>query len=161
MDNDFLEKEIWTHNDIELMGWHDCIVHAVSFDDDQFKLLFDIDYILKWETQDTNDTSYKFWVSPATLVFENVWDLNMSLQSSLELIIDQVIVGAKAIRPKNASHLPNQLERDWTIELNNGDISFKSIGFKLFIRNEPILIDVQSFKLTERGGVSFETKAFK
>ena len=42
-----LEKTIWTDTDFEQMNWHDCPIHAFSFNDN-FELLLDIDYIFKW-----------------------------------------------------------------------------------------------------------------
>lgn len=44
----------------------------------RFKLLFDIDYIFKWVGPE-EDGYYRFWISPATLIFENVYDVNIDL----------------------------------------------------------------------------------
>jgi hypothetical protein len=42
-----LEKWIWSIGYYEKMGRHDCRIHAVAFDEFNFKVLFDIDYIFK------------------------------------------------------------------------------------------------------------------
>ena len=62
-----LEKFLWTDHDFENMDWHDCKLFAISFGDN-FQLLLDIDYIFKWVQ---TGKTFKFWVSPCTLVFEN------------------------------------------------------------------------------------------
>ncbi|HWZ22054.1 MAG TPA: hypothetical protein VNW06_05340, partial [Cytophagaceae bacterium] len=60
-----LEKKIFTEEDFDIMGWHDSLIHGISFGDN-FQFLFDIDYIFKWVLEDKH---YMFWVSPCTLVF--------------------------------------------------------------------------------------------
>ena len=58
------------------MGWHDACVHAVAVEDDgRSRLLLDLDYIVNWVKPQPPETSWRFSVAPATLVFENVWDL--------------------------------------------------------------------------------------
>jgi hypothetical protein len=44
-----LEKWVWSHHDFDVMGWHDATVHAFALVPEQFELLLDIDYIVKWE----------------------------------------------------------------------------------------------------------------
>ncbi|MEQ8198297.1 MAG: hypothetical protein ABRQ27_09870, partial [Clostridiaceae bacterium] len=58
-----VEKWVWTTNDFEKMGWHDCKIHAMAFDELNFKILFDIDYIFKW-VEPGEDERYHFWISP-------------------------------------------------------------------------------------------------
>jgi hypothetical protein len=49
-----LEKATWTDADFEVMGWHDCRIHALSIgehDDDVFppaRVMLDLDYIVRW-----------------------------------------------------------------------------------------------------------------
>ena len=150
-----LTKSLWTEEDFDTMGWHDSLIYAISFGDN-FQLLFDIDYIFKWVL---TGKTYHFWVSPCTLVFENVWDLKLDLEcSGIEIEIDDV-TRENPQRPKNADHIGRDIEMDWFIETQQGTISFKSIGYKQYVRQLPRYLSTQTIERTERGGISFETKA--
>ncbi|MEC0226441.1 hypothetical protein [Paenibacillus alba] len=70
-------KNLWNDEDFDNMNWHDCKVYGIGFDDDKYKLVFDIDYILDWVKPEKDNIYFKFWVAPSTLVFENVYDLNI------------------------------------------------------------------------------------
>ena len=71
-----LERCVWTDADFEAMGWHDSCVHAVAVEDDGWsRLLLDLDYIVGIVRPEPPETALRFSVAPATLVFENVWDL--------------------------------------------------------------------------------------
>ena len=65
------------------MGWHDNKIHAISFNDESSELSFDIDHIGKWVIK---KKAYQFWLVPATLVFRNVYDINIATDS-LNLVI--------------------------------------------------------------------------
>lgn len=145
--------KIFSQSDFVKKGWHDCKIHAVSFNTNEFKLLFDIDYILEWVNQE-NSNNYKFKVSPATLIFENVWDLTFSAEYDLNLRIEN-IDKRNPHKPKN-NDLKEKHEFDWTIELGNGEISFKSIGFKQYLRGEIIETEHQELNVNNRGGISFD-----
>lgn len=150
-----MEKLIWNESDFEKMGWHDCKIYALAFKDEDFELMLDIDYILKWVNPEGSKTHFKFWVAPATLVFRNVWDLKIDLESSLNLEI-QDLHRENPRSPKNVNHVEESTEYDWKIETHNGEITFKSVGFKLYLRNDPVLLDTQKIEQKERGGISFE-----
>jgi hypothetical protein len=147
-----LEKNAWTESDFELMGWHDSHIYAISFAEN-FQLQFDIDYIFKWVL---TGKKYKFWVSPCTLVFENVYDVKFDLECSTpELDIDDII-RENPQRPKNADHIKREIEFDWIIETQQGTISFKSVGYKQYVRKLPRFTNVQYFGTAERDGFSFD-----
>jgi hypothetical protein len=76
-----IEKPVWTEADFEQMGWHDVHVHAVAFRPQIFELWLDMDYIFRWVDPHDGETHYSFWVAPATLVFENVYDLKFDIES--------------------------------------------------------------------------------
>jgi hypothetical protein len=59
--------------------------------------------------------------------------------------------------PRNKEILPDSLEYDWTIELQEGEITFRSIGFDLYCRSLPRRTNMQCLSLEERGGFSFST----
>lgn len=133
-----LEKWLWTESDFEIMGWHDARVYAIAFAPEKFEIIFDIDYILKWVHPKQNETSFSFWVSPATLAFENVYDVEFDIGSyngGLEIdAIKRESVGA----PKNAQCIEKKEEWIWTIECQEGEIKFRSVGYKQHIRAEPV-----------------------
>ena len=148
------EKTAWTDENFEEMGWHDCKIYAMSFNSERFELIFDIDYILQSVDPEKDNANYSFWISPATLIFGNVYDINMNIYST-DLEILDISKGNSAI-PKNVNHIDTLIEYDWTIETSTGEITFKSIGYRQVMRKPPKLYDRQSIGLLERGGVSFE-----
>jgi len=151
-----LEKTLWTETDFELMSWHDCPIHALSFDK-EYKILLDIDYIFSWVLM-KNKRKYKFWISPCTLVFENVYDI--TFESDHTTIIIDNISRENPQRPKNAEYLNKDLEYDWIIETTAGEISFKSVGFKQYVRQTPVLVGTQELDFEIRNGISFNRKNF-
>lgn len=134
-----LEKWLWTENDFEIMGWHDARVYAIAFSPEKFEIAFDIDYILQWVHPKQNETFFSFWVSPATLVFGNIYDIEFKVDSySGGLEIDAITresIGA----PRNAQCTGKNEEWAWTIECQEGEIKFRSTGYKQYLRAEPVL----------------------
>jgi hypothetical protein len=119
-----LEKWLWTESDFEVMGWHDSNVYAVAFSREKFEIAFDIDYIFQWVHPRQNETCFSFWVSPATLVFKNVYDVEFHIESydgGLEIdFINRECVGT----PRNAQHIEKNEEWIWNIECQEGQIKF-------------------------------------
>ena len=76
-----LEKWIWTEADFERMGWHDSKIYALAFSPETFELLLDIDYIFEWVQPEPGKKFFKFWIDPATLVFQNVYDVDFDIQA--------------------------------------------------------------------------------
>ncbi len=149
-----LEKSVWTDVDFESMGWHDCMIYAFCFGENN-QLLLDIDYIFKWVQ---TGKTFKFWVSPCTFVFQNVYDIEFQIDGcSGGLEIDN-INRKNPQRPKNADFIKIETEYDWNIETQQGSISFKSVGYKQYVRQKPKFINGQHLKLKYRGGVSFVTE---
>ena len=133
-----LEKWLWTESDFEIMGWHDARVYAIAFSPKKFEIAFDIDYIFQWVHPKQNETYFSFWVSPATLVFDNVYDVEFDIGSyngGLEIdAIKRESVGA----PRNAQAIGKNEEWIWTIECQEGEIKFRSAGYKQYIRAKPV-----------------------
>ena len=155
LENHNLEKLIWDDTDFPKMGWHDARIYAMSFNSDNYELALDIDYIVKWVNPANAGSPFKFWVAPATLVFRNVYDLNIS-QYTLDIEI-QDIHRENPVVPKNANDI-DRYEYDWRIETTNGEITFKAVGYKQYFRKSPVLLDSQAIDFKERGGISFENK---
>lgn len=153
-----LDKWIWTTDDFEKMGWHDCKIHAVAFDEFNYKLLFDIDYIFKWGGPE-DDGYYRFWISPVTLIFENVYDIDINLGFGLGTIIED-LERINPSKPHNSDYIKKDIEWEWIIETQNGRISFKSVGYTQYVRKVPVYKNVQEIGFEERGGYSFAVENF-
>ena len=149
-----LQKLVWKDSDFENMSWHDCRIHAMSFNPDN-ELSFDIDYITQWVLK---GKTYKFWIAPATIVFENVYDFVLE-NSSMDFIIDEIVREDKG-KPANADYIGRDKEFAWSIQLISGSISFCSVGFKQYMRKKPIFQSADYLMLDARGGISFE-RAFE
>lgn len=148
-----LEKSIWTTDDFDKMGWHDCVIHGIAFDG--YKILFDIDYIFAWVEPKPPAPNYTFWVAPCTLVFDNTYDFKASNEMGGCPIILDVLRSDKS-KPRNAEFIGKDTEWTWTLDCVAGDISFKSVGFTQYTRQKPIEIMEQSISLEKRGGVCFD-----
>lgn len=155
MKDESIEKYIWTEDDFDSMGWHDATLHAIGFLPERYQLMLDIDYIFKWVEPDKGATFYKFVVSPATLVFQNVHGLSVSISEPFRPIQIQSIDRMSPRQPTNADYIDRDREWHWVIDLEIGAIELDSVGFTQIIRQAPTLTDSQSLKLDERGGVSF------
>jgi hypothetical protein len=156
--NTHITKSLWTLDNFEQMGWHDCKIHAVAFGINEYEIAFDIDYIVKWISPINENGHFRFLISPATLVFKNVYDLKFDLPFA-DVTIDNV-ERENPMSPKNGAYIKELLEYDWIIDTSSGEIRFKSVGFLQYLRQEPLLVDVQSLLPAERGGISFATTSF-
>lgn len=94
-------------------------------------------------------------VSPVTLVFNNVHSLEFDIYSwNLSFDIDKLL-RSNPKTPKNVESIGiDSIEYDWVINLQQGEITFNSIGFTKYIRKEPILLDRQNIGLLERCGIN-------
>jgi hypothetical protein len=149
-----LEKQLWTDADFDVMGWHDSLVHAISFGRND-QLVLDIDYIFEWVHPKEGETNFKFWIAPCTLIFEDVYNIAFDLEVSVpqDLAIDDIV------KSESKVVLGDQLTEhsSWTIETLNGDISFNATGYKQYVRRQPQLVDAQELDMSSRGGISFST----
>ena len=74
-------KQILTEKDFDSISWHDSTIRAIAFSSKEYKLVFDIDYIMEWVDAKLPDGKYKFWIAPATLTFENVFNIKLDMQT--------------------------------------------------------------------------------
>ncbi|HKO42782.1 MAG TPA: hypothetical protein VJU84_05805 [Pyrinomonadaceae bacterium] len=149
-----LKKWLWTEADFEQMEWHDVRIHALAFHPDAYELAFDIDYIFEWIHPAPETTYFKFWVAPATLVFENVNELRIDLEPHLSLDLKE-IERAEPQKPKNTDYIDRDVEWYWKLDTHSGEISLRSVGYKQYIRQEPVLTQGQVLDAEARGGFSF------
>jgi len=154
-----IKQKIWTDDDFDKMSWHDCKIYGIGFDEENHKLLLDIDFILEWVKPESNNIYFSFWVSPATLVFSNVYDLNIEISTILGIDICKVLREDPKV-PRNKEYINKDTEWLWRISSNQGDITFKSVGYRQYIRREPILTDGQSIPYIERGGIFFNEECY-
>jgi hypothetical protein len=145
-----MEKWIYTESDFEDMGWHYCQLRAMAFDNDFFTISFDIDYAFKLELV---DNVYEYYTSPCTLIFYNVYNLDIEIGSEWIMEFDE-IKRTNPKQPKNHAHIKKDIEWDWEIVLVNGSIQFTSVGFEQHVRATPIN-NILNLSLKERGGISF------
>ena len=149
-----IDKWVRSDDDFKEMSWHDVVIHGLATSNEMLsgpdeeprfeppKMLFDIDYILNWRESHAERRA-DFWVSPATLVFEEVSNLNVNF-------------GCKSGKPLLVIYSIGREGRHWTISLDEGQISFDSGGFKQYIRREPVLKSHFTYLTdSERGGFSF------
>lgn len=76
-----LEKPIWTEDDFEIMGWHEAKVWGMLANPDVREYLMDLDYIFEWVHFKDGAKHFKFWVSPATMVFQNAYNVKINIES--------------------------------------------------------------------------------
>lgn len=153
---------LWTEQDFNSMDWHDCYIHAISFinDDKLFenKLCLDIDYILEWKLS-KNETYCDFLVAPCNLIFEDVHNLEINidtgLTTTLNLEIDNIYLLAIIERENNYK------TKRWQLELQNGDIYFEAKGYKQIQRSEAKVKKNQKLSIGERGGINLSTYFIK
>jgi hypothetical protein len=151
-----LEKYVWSESDFNSMGWHDCKIHAITYFPESRELILDIDYLFEW-VKPNEDTYYKFWISPATMVFECASEVDCNLRLDLGLEIAGIFR-----TESNASESTecNGFGKSWNWEISctSGSITLKSTGYKMFVRALPKLESEQSIAYEKRGGVSFSRK---
>ena len=152
-----LHKSIWTQEDYEQMGWHDCRIYGLTFlpvmETGSTSLIFDIDYIFKWVNPSKPGQPISFWVAPCTLIFKDTFALTINVDrrggtTDMLEIADLFLVN-KVEQEKN------KWIYEWTIELQEGGINFKSTGFDQIVRQKPIFTDGQFLTLDERNGICF------
>jgi hypothetical protein len=115
------------------------------------RLLIDLDYMTRWVLGP--DGWYTAWISPATLVFEDVYDLKGELGA---------VAGSSGFYTNGITRtpVPEPLAYDrWEIESELG-LSFRASGFRQIIRREPMHVQAQSLTQAERGGLSFSEEPF-
>jgi hypothetical protein len=149
-----LEKPFWDDGDFSKMGWHDVTIWSMLANSDDFEFLIDLDYIFEWVMPKEGETYLKFWVAPATMVFENAHDVNIDITSS------QGTIQIADLRREPFLKILNDkfTEHTYHFECQEGEISLVATGFKMVVRRNPELLQRQRFGLVQRQGVSFSRK---
>jgi hypothetical protein len=155
-----LEKKIWTEADFDAMGWHDASVYAMAFFSDwktfDNELIFDLDYIFQWLNPVSADPNFSFWIAPCSLVFKNVYQLKIDLDTHSPNTLDFSILDIGRL---NELRYPNgQIYWNWHIETANGYIDFESNGYEQVVKKVPAHSGGQVFP--DRGETNFSRVPF-
>lgn len=146
MNNNFkLEKKIWTESDFEKMSWHDNYVYAIYYSKENKELQLDIDYIFEWRKNKEGDKFY-FLIAPCALVFEDVvisdFETNLFFGG---MIISDIVKD----------------NDNWQInDVSSSFIDFKSSGYKMYVKQKPVVSKEQKLDFNLRKEVNFETKTY-
>ena len=151
-----LEKSVWTQDDFEIMGWHDASILAmqtiVNEERQSLDFFLDIDYIFKWIYPIPPEEEYSFWIAPCTLLFEESFDLNINIETGGDALYDLEIADIELM---STTEKNGRIIYDWEIELQQGRITLKSLGYKQIVRKQPIFTKSLYISMEQRGGVSF------
>jgi len=152
-----IDKSIWSQEDFKEMGWHDATIYGLTFEKKESAwtadLILDIDYIFKWGQPIPPSTNFTFWVAPCTLIFTEVFALQMELNTEDYSIQGIEIADLHLLKTEN--HNSGAITYHWNIELQNGLIKFHSNGYTQIVRKKPVHIAGQSLSMDERGGINF------
>jgi hypothetical protein len=131
-------------------SWHDVHIHGYAVVPDTYELLFDVDYISEWLC-DPETRLASFRLSPATLRFLNCVHIDFDVRSDKGLLTILEIQ-----RDDWSRHPAAQLGTwRWTIVCPSGRIQFRSSGYQLFLRAEPVLSSEQYLGAKSRGRPTF------
>lgn len=151
-----LEKSVWTDSDFDAMGWHDCWIYSIAFDTEGWSFTLDLDYIFKWVPPTPPDESFRFWICPSTMIFNNAHSLKIEIESALgELEIADLHQGQSQEIP-----ISKLSERKYRFECQEGNIELYSTGYELIARQPPVLRESQYLTLKDRGGICMDRIPF-
>jgi hypothetical protein len=151
-----ITKTIWSQADFPSMGWHDNAVHALAIEPalpHPGRLLIDLDYIIEWVQPISPAKTFNFWICPATLVFDQAWDLSCDIdlsRRSFELALDGI--------ERSAPDIHGGYE--WTLAGHDFALRLHSTSFTQYLRHPPIHSLHQRLPLDQRGGLSFDESVY-
>ncbi|HET9171004.1 MAG TPA: hypothetical protein VFN97_16320 [Actinospica sp.] len=169
-----LGKATWSHRDFEALSWDLCQIHAIAVTGDEGppddlapeellerddvdddappaeELHLDIDYIVR-RVQGSPWEGVRFWVSPATLVFHDVWSIGGELRGVWKPMTMTNLIRSE---PRYRYESPG-----WTLVGEGLELRFAASGFTLHLRRPPRYGN-RVLRMAERGGLSFEPRSF-
>lgn len=145
------ETDRWSEDEFANLQWHDLPIHGVKAVPDRFQLCFDIDYIVEWLCSALEKGPVTFRIAPATLIFDNVRKVSISVASQQGLLTIRELHRTMAERRPGAgvdmSH--------WEFECEEGRISFDASHFQLLLRSPPVSSNLQCLPSNLRGSLPF------
>jgi hypothetical protein len=161
-----LTKSAWSDADFDAMGWHDVTVHGLavqpgtSRERPQPRLLLDLDYVVRWVQPVAPEQHFTFWIAPATLVFEDVWDIEGDLDFrgvALQFDIDHIHRSTPGSPEGGPLH---RHDPQWRIEGHYFELTFRASGFRQYLRQPPRHSPGLALSHSDRGALSFAEQAF-
>jgi hypothetical protein len=170
-----LSKATWTDADLEAMSWDACQIHALSVTDDEgppddltpeefleqddiddtapsaLRLHVDLDFIVRRVETQVPYRDVKFWVSPATLVFDCVVSISGDLRAVWLPLQMRSLHQLGPTVPRS--------ERLYHLEGDRFDLRFSAWDFTLYLRRPP-RYGKRVLRMADRGGISFERRSF-
>jgi hypothetical protein len=145
-----MQPGLWTTEDFDQLSWHDVHVHGFRFaeiwdDEGEADLVFDIDYILKWEQV---AGAFQFTVCPAELRFHRAFGLKFDLDYQSP---------SAGMRPFSIDGITKEPIHNnvykWSLVVNwpKGRIGFEAPAFTLKLTGEPVVQDAQFLAPVDRG----------
>jgi hypothetical protein len=151
MDDQSGKGDELAETEFDRVQWHDVHIHAIAAMPDSYALCFDIDYIVEWLCPPSGRGQAKFRVAPATLVFDDVSDVSIAVISQQGLL-EISEVQRSTITPPSANDV---VIWNWVVKCQEGNITFNASGFRLILRQPPMLSNVQRLDADHRGLPSF------
>jgi hypothetical protein len=149
-------------------SWRGCTVYAIGIDrhEDDLdgddlgqvdptvppgRLLLDLDYVVDRVPPDAPGRSFRFRVAPATLAFDQAWDVTATLGP----------VGVNLVLTDLRRHDPPDRHPDplWHLAGDAFDIWVRAAGYRLYLRTPPAC-GPRALGLARRGGISFAERAY-
>lgn len=143
----------WQTEDFDSLSWHDVHIHGFQLDsfipdEGVADLIFDIDYILKWENV---NNELLFTVCRATLRFHKIFGMKFMLDYATPtagmcpFLID-------GIERESLTYPTGFNSFHWSIKVNwpQGHIEFDSPGFIQTLIGTPIIQSTQSLSSEQR-----------
>ncbi|QLQ31486.1 MAG: hypothetical protein HZT40_07640 [Candidatus Thiothrix singaporensis] len=144
---------LWQTEDFDSLSWHDVHIHGFQLEsfitnEGVADIIFDIDYILKWEN--TNN-KLLFTVCRATLRFHKVFGMKFMLDYATPTA-SMCPFSINGIEREPLTYPTGFNSFHWSIKVNwpQGYIEFDSPGFTQTLIGTPIVQSTQSLSFEER-----------
>ena len=147
-------KSEWTTTDFETLSWHDCHFYGFRLDPREHgtaELEFDIDFIVEWLCRTARQVEFR--VAPATLIFHNIFRLQVELDYASPVLAGMSPFAIDGIEREVLSKPGGYSSFRWRLPVNwpSGVITFESPGFRQVLRRPSILVDRPWLLAEERG----------
>ena len=153
----------YTEADFHELSWHDCSIWGMALHNgggepafEPADLVLDIDFIVEWLCG--VGAPARFRVAPAALVFHQVTDLRITVETTHSGDYRMAVSPWPILRIDRESierpeGYPGPTSYAWTLALGTptpGEIHFGARGFTQELRAEPVLTERQSLTIGER-----------